>query len=378
VPGADWPTFNYTASRSGVGPGSTGITARNVRGLRLRVVNIDGIVDAAAIELHAVKIGKHRRDAIFVTTTYGRTIAIDAGTGQRLWEFTPSDFRSYYGSAQVTNTTPVADPGRRFIYAVAPDGFVHKLSVATGREDRAGAWPARITFDSHREKMDSPLGVSGHSVIATTGGYIGDAPAYQGHIVLINRASGHITHVFNTLCSNIHTLIHPPRACAQSDSAIWGRAGVVVEPRSGRLLLSTGNADFNGRTDWGDSVLELSPTLSLLHNWTPRNQARLNHSDTDLGSSSPVFLPTVGGRHLLVQGGKDGQLHLLDRDRLNGTSGPAGPRTGGELQNISTPGGGELFTAPVVWRHTGRVYLFVADGSGTAAYLVSGGAHPHL
>ena len=132
------------------------------------------------------------------------------------------------------------------------------------------------------------------------------------------------------------------------------------------------------RTDWGDSVLELSPTLNLLHNWTPRDQASLNAHDTDLGSSSPVFLPTVGGRHLLVQGGKDGQLHLLDRDRLDGTTGGAGPRVGGELQDISTPGGGQLLTAPAVWTHRGRVYLFVAEDSGTAAYLVSGGAHPHL
>ena len=72
VPGGDWPTFDYTPARTGVGPVHTGITGRNVRSLRLRVVSIDGIVDASAIELHAVKIGRRRRDAIFVTTTYGR------------------------------------------------------------------------------------------------------------------------------------------------------------------------------------------------------------------------------------------------------------------------------------------------------------------
>jgi hypothetical protein len=378
VPGGDWPTFDFTPQRSGVGPADTGITGRNVRGLHVRVVSLNGIVDAAAIELHAVKIGRRRRDAVFVTTTYGRTIAIDPGTGQRLWEYTPRDLGTYDGSSQVTDTTPVADPDRRFIYAVTPDGIVHKLAVSSGREVRSGHWPVRITFDPAREKMDSPLGISGSAVIAATGGYFGDAPTYQGHAVLIDRATGRITHVFNTLCSQDHGLINPPRSCPQSDSAIWGRAGVVVEPGSGRMLLATGNADFNGRTDWGDSVLELSPTLNLLHNWTPRDQANLNAHDTDLGSSSPVFLPTVGGRHLLVQGGKDGQLHLLDRDRLDGTTGGAGPRVGGELQDVSTPGGGQLLTAPAVWMHRGRVYLFVAEDSGTAAYLVSGGAHPHL
>ena len=378
VPAGDWPTFGFTAQRSSVGPARTGISASTVHSLHARVVHIDGTVDASAVELHGVTVGGRRHDAIFVTTTYGKTIAIDPGSGRRLWEFTPGDYRTYAASDKVTDTTPVADPGRRFIYAVTPDGFVHKLAVASGREVRAGGWPARITWDPTREKMDSPLGVSGSSVIATSGGYIGDAPFYQGHVVLIDRASGRITHVFNTLCSQIHTLIRPPGACHQSDSAIWGRAGVVVEPRGGRLLLSTGNADFNGRTDWGDSVLELSPALALLHNWTPTDQAQLNNSDTDLGSSSPVLLPVVGGRRLLVQGGKDAKLHLLDLDRLDGTAGPAGPRLGGELQEVPTPGDDQLLTAPAVWRHRGRDWLFVGDGNATAAYTVTGGAHPRL
>jgi outer membrane protein assembly factor BamB len=378
VHAGDWPTFDFNPQRTGVGPADSGITGRNVRGLRLRVVNLNGIVDASAIELHAVRVGRRRHDAVFLTTTYGRTIAIDPGTGQRLWEYTPRDLGTYSGSARVTDTTPVADPDRRFIYAVSPDGIVHKLAVASGHEVRSAHWPVRITFDPAREKMDSPLGISGSAVIATTGGYIGDAPSYQGHVVLIDRASGRITHVFNTLCSDNHGLIDPPRACPHSDSAIWGRAGVVVEPGSGRLLLATGNGNFDGRIDWGDSVLELSPGLRLLHNWTPPNQAQLDAGDTDLGSSSPVLLPVLGGRRLVVQGGKDQRLHLLDLDRLNGTPGGAGPRVGGELQALATPGDGELFSAPAVWAHAGRAYLFVADGSGTAAYAVSGGAHPHM
>jgi hypothetical protein len=125
-------------------------------------------------------------------------------------------------------------------------------------------------------------------------------------------------------------------------------------------------------------VLELSPALKLLHNWTPTDQAQLNNNDTDLGSTSPALLPTVGGRRLLVQGGKDAKLHLLDRDRLDGTTRGAGPRLGGELQEVATPGATELFTAPAVWSHGGRAWVFVGDDSGTAAYTVTGGAHPRL
>jgi hypothetical protein len=202
-------------------------------------------------------------------------------------------------------------------------------------------------------------------VVAVTGGYIGDAPPYQGHVALISRLSGAVTHVFNTLCSNVTRLIDPPRSCRASDSAIWSREGTVIEPGSRRILLATGNGPFNGSTNWGDSVLALSSDAGrLLHNWTPRNQAQLEASDTDLGSTAPALLP--GG--LIVQGGKAGVLSLVD---LNALGGP-GRHLGGELQNISSPGSGEVFTAPVVWRHRGQTYLFVSNDAGTAAYVLQG------
>jgi outer membrane protein assembly factor BamB len=378
VHGADWQRFNYDAQRSGVGPADTGITTRNLRSLRARVVLLDGTVDSAAIELQAVRIRGRIRDVIVVTTTYGETIALAAGTGARLWEFTPPDIRAYEGSAQVTTTTPIADPDRRYVYAASPDGLIHKLAIATGHEIHAGRWPVRVTSDATLEKIASALNISGNSVIAVTGGYIGDAPPYQGHLVMIDRASGRITAVWNSLCSNRHRLIAPPSSCGSSDSAIWGRAGAVVEPVSGRILIATGNGPFNGSTDWGDSALELSRDgRRLLQSWTPTDQANLEATDTDVGSTAPALLPEVGGHRLIVQGGKAGVLDLLNLNRLNGTPRP-GPRLGGALAQIQSPGGGEVFTAPVVWRHRGRTYLFVADGAGTWAYVVSGGPRPRL
>jgi len=378
IPSGDWPQFNYDAQRSGVGPADTGITARNVRSLKVRRVHLGGTVDSAPIELHAIQIRGQVRDVVVMTTTYGKTIAIDPGTGAKLWEFVPSDISSYEGSYQITNATPIADPTRMFVYAASPDGRIHKLMIDSGSEVRNGHWPVRITFDPRHEKITSSLNISGSSLIATTGGYIGDAPPYQGHVVMIDRDSGRITRVWNSLCSDRHRLI-VPASCPASDSAIWARSGAVVEPGTERLLVATGNAPFNGSTNWGDSVLELSPDAAhLLHNWTPTNQAQLNSSDTDLGSTAPALLPATAGRRLAVQGGKEGNLALLDLDRLNGTRSGAGRRTGGALQRIATPGGAPMFSAPVVWSDGGRTYLFVADDGGTGAYVLTGGAHPRL
>jgi hypothetical protein len=378
VPSGDWPEFDFNAQRSGVDPANTGITAGDLGRLRLRTVTIDGIADSSAIELHGVVVHGRRHDLIAVTTSYGKTIAIDAGTGRRLWEFDPSGVNSTPGNPQVTTAAPVADPDRRYLYAASPNGVIHKLSVATGHQ----VWARSITFDPHHEKIASSLNISGSWVVAVTGGYIGDIPPYDGHVVTIDRASGRVAHVWNTECSNRHALIRASSCSVTNtngDNAIWGRAGAVIEPGTNRILVATGNGPFDGRTSWGDSVLELSPdAAALLHNWTPPNQAQLDAGDVDLGSSSPAILPRFAGLRLAIQGGKDGKLHLLNLDRLDGTTGPAGPRLGGELDEISSPGGGEVLPQPAVWTHGGHIYVLAATGSGTAGYELVDPRHPRL
>src|SRR5581483_12393342 len=99
VPDGDWTRLDFDAARSGVGPRRTGVTPRNLGALRARVVHLDGTVDSSPIQLAGIKIRGHRHDVVVVTTTYGRTIAIDPRTGQRLWQFTPKDIGSYQGSA---------------------------------------------------------------------------------------------------------------------------------------------------------------------------------------------------------------------------------------------------------------------------------------
>jgi outer membrane protein assembly factor BamB len=371
--GGDWPQFGYSDQRSNDGPVNTDITAATLKHLTRRVVQLPGTVDSSAIELHAMTVKGRVRDVIVVTTSYGRTLALDAGTGAMLWEYTPSDIGSYAGSPQFTTASPTADPDRRYVYAAAPDGEIHKLVLATGREVRSGRWPVRVTLDPTHEKLASPPTVDGSHLIVVTDGYVGDIPPYQGHVVEISRATGRIQAVFNSLCSNVRHLMHPS-SCPDSDSAIWGRAGAVVE-RNGDILVATSNGEssetttFNGRTNWSDSVLELSPKgLKLLHNWTPTDQLRLTQDDLDLGSTSPALLP--GG--LAVQGGKSGDLSLLNLKRLDGTGGPAGPRTGGALQTIHAPGSTDVFSQPAVATIDGTTYVFVTTSGGTGAYRLTG------
>jgi hypothetical protein len=359
--GGDWARYGYTAARSNSGPAKTGITAANVGHLNRQQVSLPGTVDASPIYLRGVLVGGERRDVFFMTTTYGITFAVDADSGSILWRFTPPGYSSWAGGAQIATSSPLADPSRRNLYAEAPNGRVYKLSVADGHE----LWSVSITKLPSREKLSTPLNYSRGLVIATTGGYIGDAPPYQGHVVTISASSGRIVHVWNSLCSNRHTLI-VPSSCPASDSAIWARSGAVVVPKTGDLLVATGNAPFDGRHNWGDSVLLLTRNASgVLRNWTPRNQARLNSEDIDLGSTAPAIL----GPTLAAQSGKDGLIRLLRLPRLGGTLG----HTGGALQTIAAPGPTDVFTTMAVWRSGGVVRLFVADGDGTAAYVLRKG-----
>jgi PQQ-like domain len=378
VPRGNWLTFDYDSQHNGVGPANTGITASDLGRLRLRSVPIADVADSSAVEVSHVKVDGRFHDLVAVTTTYGKTFAIDPANGARLWEFVPRGVDASASRSQITTSTATVDPDHRYLYSASPDGVIHKLAIATGRQ----VWSRRVTLDPQHEKIASALTTSGPYLVVVTAGYIGDIPPYDGHVVTIYRSSGQIAHVWNTECSNRPGIILAsscPYTNTQGDNAIWGRAGAVIEPGSHRILVATGNGPFDGSLNWGDSVLELSPDASrLLHNWTPTNQLALDKSDTDIGSTSPALLPTYAGMRMMIQGSKDGFLRLLNLARLDGTSGPAGPQLGGQLSQIRSPGGGQVLAQPAVWHHGGRVLVFVGDGSGTGAYTVAGGRHPYL
>jgi outer membrane protein assembly factor BamB len=366
-----WPEFGLDPQRSDATETATGITAANVGRLRDRRITLPGTIDSSPIYLGGATVRGGTHDVAFMTSSYGRTFAVDVNSGKTLWTYTPPGYPGWVGSAQITNSSPILDPSpqHRYLYAVSPDGVVHKLALASGREVHSGRWPMTVTRDPTKEKMGSALNVDGPYVIATTGGYIGDAPVYQGHVVLIDRASGKVAGVFNTLCADRHAIL-VPSSCPESDSAILSRGGAVVEPGGKRLLVDTGNATWDGRRYFGDSVLELTvPGMHLRQSYTPKNQAELNSQDLDLGSSAPALL----GEDRVLVAGKDGVMRVLNLKRLDGHAPGGKARLGGEVQTLETPGDTQLFTAPAVWHHGRQTTVFVADFSATAAYALRAG-----
>jgi outer membrane protein assembly factor BamB len=360
-PADDWTQFGWDVAASSAPTEPTGITASNVASLQRRQVTLDGTVDASAIYLHAVNVEGSEHDAFFVTTTYGKTIAIDANQGSVLWEYTPPKFATWVGTRQITNSTPVADPDRNHIYAAAPDGTIQKLAVSDGHV----LWTTPITLLPLREKIASPLREFHGHIVAVTGGYVGDKPPYQGHVAILDAQTGKVLHVWNSLCSDRPELL-VPSSCPSTQSAMWGRAGAVIDAATGDIFLATGNGPYNGKTDWGDATIELNADATrMLGNFTPTDNAELNSRDLDIGSTSPVLLPDG----LLAQGGKDRRIRLLSIQAIAG----AMPHQDHEAQSVSTPSGGMLLTAPAVWRHNGETWMFAADVGGIAAWTLNGG-----
>ena len=360
-PHHDWTRFGWDSQRTSAPAVDVGITAASIKALKRQQVRLDGTVDASAIYLHGVNVKGGVRDVFFVTTTYGKTIAVDADHGTILWEYTPSTYTRLAGTYRITTATPVADPDRLNLYAASPDGMIQKLAVSDGHV----VWRTPITLLPAREKIASALNFYEGHVIAATGGYIGDRPPYQGHVAILDATTGALLHVWNTLCSARRELINPA-SCPESDSAIWGRAGVVIDPTMGSLYFTTGNGTWDGNENWGDAVIELdSAATRMLGNYTPTNTEQLDRTDADLGSSAPVLL----GGGLIAQGGKDGVIRLLKWPAMRGTA----PHRGGEVQTVPTPSGGQLFTAPAVLHDGSTTWMFAADGGATTAWTVAGG-----
>src|SRR5208282_2980482 len=102
--------------------------------------------------------------------------------------------------------------------------------------------------------------------------------------------------------------------------------------------------------------------------FTPFDQAYLKANDLDLGSSGVVILPDQAGPfpHLMVGGGKEGTVYLVNRDNLgkycNGC-----PSDSQIVQSI--PNFGPLNSTPAYWNNN----VYIAGGNGASVFSIQSG-----
>jgi hypothetical protein len=147
-----------------------------------------------------------------------------------------------------------------------------------------------------------------------------------------------------------------------SEGGVWMGGGAPAVDDSGNLYVITGNGQFDitnaspPNVDYGDSFLQLNGALHVTSYFTPSDQATDFTGDKDFGSggSSLVLnLPSGTPRHLVVGGGKDGALYLLNGDNMGGLG-------DGNAYQMFTVGSG-IFDTPAFWNNT--LYIAPIGGS---------------
>jgi len=202
--------------------------------------------------------------------------------------------------------TPVYDPATNLVFAVAeiqgPAHILVGVDVATGkvRVRRSADIPA---MDPRVHQQRAALALFQNMVYVAYGGLDGDCGNYHGTVVA-SRTDGS-----GPLLSY---QVPTPR-----EGGIWAASGPAIDT-TGHLFVPVGNGSTTqGGWDHSDSILRLSPTLSLEDGFAPTQWQQENASDADLGSMGPILLP--GG--LIFADGKGGQGYLLHANALGGVGG---------------------------------------------------------
>ena len=143
---------------------------------------------------------------------------------------------------------------------------------------------------------------------------------------------------------------------------IWMAGGAPAIDNNGNVYAITGNGDWDGVSNFGDTFLKLGANLSLQDWMTPADQAELAANNYDLGAGGAAVLadlPSGPVRHLLIGGGKIGngkygELYLLNRDAMGNLEGNGPPI----IQEFAV--GNWLYATPAFWNNT----LFIAGTGG--------------
>jgi hypothetical protein len=338
---------------------------------KLFTLPVDAQVYAQPLIVSGVNIpGKGIHNVVYIATENDSAYAFDAETGGApFWKQSlGAPANCVYGCTSGNlypltgiTATPVIDPATNTLYVAALDAptplgqkhMLHALDLATGAEKFGG--PVRITatvpgtgeggtsltYSEIHQRLRPALGLVNGQVIVGTGSYDDWGP-YHGWVFAYDAATLHLNHVW----------VSTPNGNGASP---WESGNGFVADQAGNIYLITGNGDFDGKKNFGQSVVKLSLNggLALTDYFTPFNYATMNASDIDLGSSGPLHIP---GTNYLVGGGKQGKLYLLDMNDL-GKYNSGTDLVLQEFQAVFGNGTGHIHGTPAFW--TGPTGSFI-------------------
>jgi Abnormal spindle-like microcephaly-assoc'd, ASPM-SPD-2-Hydin len=374
----------YDQASTGANLNETQLNTSNVNSTqfgKLYSYAVDGSIYAQPLYVSGVNIpGQGTHNVLYVATMNDVVYAFDADSNTAnagiLWS---DDFRS--PSAGVTaipitdivgannlnivgnvgiESTPVIDLTSNTIYLVARTkevsgtttnyvARVHALDITTGTEKFGG--PTKIqgsvpgtgngssggtlTFDPLIHNQRSSLALVNGSVIFAWASHEDDF-AWHGWVMSYSATTLQQTAIYCFTANG-----------TGGGSWMAGRAPVVDS--GGNVYYMSGNGDWDGNQEFGDSIVKFSTAgggLTVTDYFTPDDQAALDAADKDLGSSGPMLIP---GTDLLIGGGKESLLYLTHTGNLGHE------QTGnGQIPQLLPSGGSGFLTSggPTLWNRT--------------------------
>ena len=342
-------TYHSDNLRTGQNLNETVLTPANVNPTafgKLFTLPLDGLTLASPLYVENVAIpGQGTHNVVYIATEHDSVYAYDADgkSSTPLWKTSFIDPAHGITTVPAADTgeccdiapeigitsTPVIDPVSKTIYVVAKtkEGSggqtnyvqrLHALDLTTGAEKFGGpvviqasvpgtgngSVNGQLPFDSLRENQRTGLLLLNGNIYFAFASH-GDNQPYHGWVLGYNATTLQQTLAF---CATPNT----------EGAGIWMSGAGIASDATGSLYYITGDGEFDGTREWGDSYIRMTPAGVVSDYFTPMNQDALNQGNHDLGSGGALLLPDQPGTHPheMVSSGKDGTIYLVDRDNM--------------------------------------------------------------
>jgi len=359
--------------------------------------NADGAIYAQPLWVSKVSIGVGTHNVIVAATMRDSVYVFDADANPCVtyWNKSLIPGGETYGnngdmgSADIFPDigilgTPVIDSATGTIYVVTKTKNsgtttyhqrIHALNLADGSEKFGG--PIDITsaitvpgvgdqssggnvpFNVLTENQRSGLALV-NGVVYVSWASHGDNTPYHGWIIGYNVGNlAQAPTVFNTTPNG-------------GLGGIWMSGGAPAADSSNNLYVITGNGSFdNTNRNYGMAFIKVSTSggLNVSDFFSPFNENTLSGGDQDFGSGGAAVLidqPSGPFPHLVVGGGKDQNLFVLNRDA--GKMGGFSASSNNVVQTV--PFGNGIFATAAFWNNN----LYLAGSGSLKAFAFNSGS----
>lgn len=357
-------TYHNDLARDGTNSQEYALTSASVTTStfgKLFTCPVDGAIYAQPLWVPNLTVNAVMHNVVLVATQHDGLYAFDADTSPcvQLWKANLIDANHGAGAGEspvpsgatsflvgkgfgdiapevgVTGT-PVIDSSTNTLYVVAKSmnsagtmfyQRLHAIDLTTGNEKFSGpanigssiTFPgtgdgdATVSFNPRQQNQRPGLALVNGVVYVAWASHEDTLP-YYGWVVGFSASSLAVVSVLN-VSPNFQY------------GGIWMSGGAPAADDANHIYLITGNATFDANSanppnnDYGDSFLQLSSGLAVSSYFTPSDEVSDAANDADFGSGGSAVvlnLASASPRHLVIGGGKDGTLYLLDGDSMGG------------------------------------------------------------